>query len=500
MGTAQTKILEKDPAVSLVTDTELEKAPALLQAVGNTEIAQTEQKDVARAVLELAMTNANFDDGTYPGSIEELINEAIASLDGEISLQLDEILHAEPFKKLEASWRGLAQLVSETETSDMIKLKVFDVSQEELENDVVGTSTTKPDIFQTHLFQKIQVDGYGSLGGKPYGLVIGDYEFTPAKQDMELLRGIAQVSATAHAPFIAGAAPAMFGAKDFQRLTTPISLDETLGENGSEKWKHWREFREDPNSRYVGLVLPHVLMRSPYERDKKARGFSYEEKVSDNFKNYLWGNAAWAFGACVTGAFDAYSWCTAIRGYEGGLVFLPTHDFESAGLDVTVGPTDIKIDLGREQELSGYGFLPLVKVEGKAQAVFLGGQSCQKPKQYFEDEPTASAELSARLPYVFAVSRFAHYLKARLYRKIGSHTSRELLEADLKNFIGKYCMDKADATHQEMAQFPLLDAEVKVIDAQRPGYYEVVAKLRPHYQLERADISLRLVASVKKRS
>src|ERR1039458_1433914 len=190
--------------------------------------------------------------------------------------------------------------------------------------------------------------------------------------------------------------------------------------------------------------------------------------------------------------------CTAIRGYEGGLVYLPDYTFERAGLDITVGPTDIKIDLGREQELSGYGFLPLVKIEGKAENVILGGQSCQKPKQYYEDEPTASAELSARLPYIFAVCRFAHYLKARLYRKIGSFTSRQALEADLQNWIGKYILDKPDATHQEMAQYPLLAAKVEVKDGQKPGYYEVVARLRPHYQLERVEISLRLVASVNK--
>ena len=377
---------------------------------------------------------------------------------------------------------------------------MFDVNKEQLTQDLVGSSMKKPDIFQTQLFQKIHVDGYGSLEGKPYGMILGDYEFTPDRKDTELLRGIAQVAAVAHAPFVAAASPAMFDSKDFTRLATPIALDEILGDQGREQWKYWREFRVDPNSRYVALVLPHVLMRAPHERDPRNRNFTYQEMVSDDYKKYLWGNAAWAFASCVVGAFDEYSWCTAIRGYEGGLVHLTDHTFESAGLDVTVGPTDIKIDLGREQELSGYGFLPLVKVEGKPQAVFLGGQSWQKPMQYDRDESTASAELSAKLPYLFAVCRFSHYLKARLYRKMGSFTSRELLERDLQNWIGKYVLAKPDATHKEMAEFPLLEASVEVKDGTKPGYYEVVARLRPHYQLERVEMSLRLVASVKQRT
>jgi type VI secretion system protein ImpC len=484
----------------VVMDAAVGKASELLRVVKETESHRSdeERKDIAKSVLEMVVAKPELVNGTYSGAIKDCINEIIGSLDNEISLQLDQIIHAKPFQQLEATWRGLAQMVCETETSDLIKINVFDVSKGELEMDLVGGSMTKPDIFQTHLFQKIQVDGYGSLAGKPYGLVIGDYEFTPTFKDMEILRGIAQVSATAQAPFISAASPAMFDSGDYTRLTTPIALDEMLGDNGREKWKHWRIFREDENSRYVGLVLPHVLMRAPFEHDANNRKFTYKENVSGDVKNYLWGNAAWAYGSCVLGAFDAYSWCTAIRGYEGGLIHLTDYTFERAGLDVTVGPTDIKIDLGREQELSGYGFLPLVKVEGRPQAVFLGGQSCQKPKQYYEDEPAASAELSARLPYIFAVSRFAHYLKARLYRKIGSFTSRDLLEADLKNWIGKYILNKPNATHKEMAEFPLLEASVEVKDGKKPGYYEVVARLRPHYQLERVEISLRLVASVKK--
>ena len=368
---ASTLTRKEEPHVTLA---EVEKATDLVQIIEVTEshLSKPERTDIARTVLDMALEQPELLEGTYSGMISDVINEMIGSLDQEISLQLDEIMHAEAFQKVEATWRGLAQLVCESETSDLIKIKVFDVSKRELAEDLVGISMTKPDIFQTHFFQKIHVDGYGSLEGKPYGLIVGDYEFTPERTDVELLRGIAQVAAVAHAPFVAAASPAMFGARDFTRLTTSIALDEILGDNGREQWKYWREFRDDPNSRYVGLVLPHVLMRAPFERNAKNRNFSYQENVSDDYRKYCWGNAAWAYASCVTGAFDAYSWCTAIRGYENGLVHLPDHTFDSAGLDVTVGPTDIKVDLGREQELSGYGFLPLIKIEGKAQAVFLG--------------------------------------------------------------------------------------------------------------------------------
>jgi type VI secretion system protein ImpC len=440
--------------------------------------------------LTAAFSSATEDDRKLSVDFKQLVTAEIAAIDKNISAVLNEGMHTEKFKQLEASWRGLHSLVTETELTEMIKIRVLNVTKQDLRLDL------KNDYLESELFRKLHDTGYGVLGGEPYGALIGDFEFGP--DDAALLSKIASVSAIVHAPFVAAASPRMFGWKRFSSLSEAGPIFEIFKDTAYAKWK---EFRSNPNSRYVGLVLPHTLMREPYGQSADADKFDFqfaEDVAGQDSSKYLWGNAAYAYGKCLTGAFFNYYWCTAIRGVEGGgLVELPFHTFREDGATVPVGPTEVAITDPQDKELSTHGFIALVQQINTPKAVFFSGQSCQAPTAYYLDEATASANLSARLPNIFATSRFAHYLKAIVRDKIGSFMSQQDCATFLNNWIGNYVTTRADADQATKARFPLREARIEVEDVPgQPGAYRAVAYLRPHFQLEEIAISLRLVANL----
>jgi type VI secretion system protein ImpC len=427
--------------------------------------------------------------------VEAMINARIAVIDRLISLQLNEVMHAEPFQKLEGSWRGLHHLVFESETSVMLKIRVFNVSKRDLLRDLERAV----EFDQSALFKKIYEEEYGTFGGAPYGAMIGDYEFSNHPQDMLLLEKISQVAAAAHAPFVASASAQLFGWDNFTDLADVRDLAKIFDRT---EYAKWRSFRESEDSRYVGLCLPHILMRLPYGKETvPTETFNFEEQVdgTDSTK-YLWSNAAYAFGTRLTEAFAKYYWCVAIRGVEGGGLVqgLPTHTFRTDEGEVALKcPTEISITDRREKEFSDLGFIPLVHCKNTDYAAFFGAQSANRPKKYDTDFANANARLSAQLQYMFAVSRFAHYLKSMMRDKIGSFMSRQNCEDFLNRWISHYVLLDDNAGQEMKAQYPLREARIEVVEIPgKPGCYKAVAFLKPHFQLEELTVSLRLVAEL----
>ena len=429
--------------------------------------------------------------------VEAQIKYWIAELDKKLSAQLNEVMHAPAFQKLEGTWRGLHYLVQNTETGEMLKIRVFNAKKQEL----LKNLEKAVEFDQSSLFKKIYEEEYGQLGGQPYGMLVGDYSFSRHPEDINLLKLISNSAAAAHAPFVAAADPKLLNMDSFTELANPRDLAKIFQ---SVEYAPWQSFRESEDSRYVALTLPRVLARLPYGEDfKRVEEFNFEEFVdSKDHSKYLWMNSAWAYAARVTDAFAKWGWLARTRGVEGGGVVenLPVHTFPTDDGDVAMKcPTEIAISDRREFELSNLGFLPLLHCKNRDFAAFIGSQSCQKPKTYFDADANANAELSTKFNYLLCVSRFAHYLKMMARDKIGSDMERQDCERWLNDWISNYVCDPTTAGEETRAQCPLSDASVEVREIEgRPGWYEAVAHLRPHFQLETLTASMRLVAQVPK--
>jgi type VI secretion system protein ImpC len=432
---------------------------------------------------------------TVSADTETMLNSRIAQIDHLISLQVNQILHHPDFQKLEGTWRGLKYLLDQSETGEQMKIKVLNATKKELLKDLQRA----PEFDQSALFKKVYEEEYGVFGGAPFGALVGDFEISKSGQDIEFLERMAQVAAAAHAPFLTGASHEMFGLESFTQLSAPRDLGKVFDTTEYAKWK---AFRSSEDSRYVALALPRMLLRDPYGSETvPIEAFNYEEGVSGNdHDSYLWGNAAWALGARVSQAFAKHGWCATIRGVEsGGLVEgLPVHNFMTDGGDVAMKcPTETQITDRREKELADQGFVPLVHCKGTPNAAFFSVQSAQKPKVYDSDSATANARISAQLPYIFAVSRFAHYLKSMMRDKIGGYTSRAEVQDYLNKWIKNYVIATPGAAFELKAKRPLSEARVEVVEVPgKPGAYRAVAFLKPHFQLEELDVSMRLVADL----
>jgi type VI secretion system protein ImpC len=426
------------------------------------------------------------------------IEAVIAEIDKKLSEQVNQIMHQEDFQKLEGAWRGLHHLVNNTETDEMLKIRVVNISKKDLHKTLKKFKGTAWD--QSPLFKKIYEEEYGTFGGEPYGCLVGDYHFDHSPPDVELLGEMAQVAAAAHAPFIAGAGPSVMGMESWQELSNPRDLTKIFQ---TPEYAAWRSMRESDDSRYIGLAMPRFLARMPYgSKTDPVEEFDFEEDTegADHTK-YTWANSAYSMAVNINQAFKLYGWCTQIRGVEsGGLVEgLPTHTFptDDGGVDMKC-PTEIAITDRREAELAKNGFMPLLHKKNTDYAAFIGAQSLQKPAEYDDPDATANANLAARMPYLFATCRFAHYLKCIVRDKIGSFKERDQMETWLNNWIANYVeTNPATASDADKARRPLAGAEVVVEEIEgNPGYYSSKFFLRPHYQLEGLTVSLRLVSKL----
>jgi len=437
-----------------------------------------------------------LDEGmTVSADTAAMINEQIARIDELLTLQMNEVMHHPDFQKLEGSWRGLNYLVMNTETGVMLKLRLLNVTAAELLKDL----ETAVEFDQSQLFKKVYEKEYGTFGGSPYTMLVGDFEFGRHPQDMALLEKLSSVAAAAHAPFIAAASPKLFDMDSFTQLGVPRDLAKIFE---SAELIKWRSFRDSEDSRYVTLAMPHILMRLPYGADTvPVEGLNFEEDVDgkDHVK-YLWGNAAYALAQRITNAFALYKWCAAIRGVEGGGLVegLPTHTFSTDEGDIALKcPTEIAITDRREKELSDLGLISLVHCKGTDYAAFFSGQTTQKPKVYDTDDANANARISTVLPYILAASRFAHYLKAIMRDKIGSFQTSASISTFLNRWIGNYVLAQDEAGQDMKAQYPLREARIDVSPIPgKLGCYNAVVFLRPHFQLEELTASIRLVAEL----
>jgi type VI secretion system protein ImpC len=432
---------------------------------------------------------------TVTRDTESSIQARIAEIDDLISKQLNEILHHPSFQKLEGTWRGIRYLLDQSETGTMLKVKLLNVSRRELLRDLQRA----PEFDQSSLFKKVYEEEFGVFGGAPFAALVGDYEFGRGPEDIDLLRRVSQVAASAHAPFLTAAAPELLNLTDFTQLGLPRDIAKIFD---STEYAKWKSFRQSEDSRYVALTLPRVLARLPYGREtSQVDGFDFEENVDgSDHSRYLWSNAAYSLAARLTDAFAKYGWCAAIRGVEGGGLVedLPAHNFLTDGGDVALKcPTETQITDRREKELADQGLVPLVHCKGTDYAAFFSVQSANKPALYDTESANANARLSAQLPYIFAMSRFAHYLKAIMRDKIGSFSSQEECQAFLNRWISKYVLADDSASQAAKARLPLREASIQVSEVPgKPGAYRAVAFLRPHFQLDELTISLRLVADL----
>jgi type VI secretion system protein ImpC len=453
------------------------------------------QKERAKDMIAEFVGQVMSGELTMSKNMDLTINARIAEIDRLISAQMNEIMHHEEYQKLEASWRGLHYMVKNSLCGSQLKIRVMSATKQELLKDFERAL----DFDQSSLFRKIYEEEYGTFGGAPFGAILGDYEFGNHPQDMALLEKISQVSAAAHAPFISAASAGMFGWDTFADMTEVRDVAKIFDRT---EYMKWRSFRESEDSRYVGLTMPHMLMREPYgEATKPTETFRFEEDVDGkDHKKYLWGNAAYALGVRLTEAFSMHGWCVAIRGVEGGGLVdgLPTHTFETDEGEIALKcPTEVAITDRREKEFSDNGFIPLVHCKDTDYAAFFGMQSPNKARKYDTDAANANARLSTQLQYIFAISRFAHYLKAMMRDKIGSFMSRTDCEYFLNKWISNYVTPDDTASQATKAKYPLREARIDVSEIPgKPGCYRAVAFLRPHFQLDELTVSLRLVADL----
>ncbi len=477
-----------------------EQAGSLLDQILSTT-KQTEPdraQDLVKNLVEQALTGTV----TFDKNLTRTFDHAIAAIDRKLSAQLNAIMHDPKFLKLEGSWRGLHYLVMNSETGTSLKLRLLNVSKRELGRDL----SRAVEFDQSQMFKKIYENEFGTPGGEPYGALIGDYEWTNHPDDVETLRLMSNIAAGAFAPFISAAGAGMFGFADWTELSKPRDLAKIFE---TAEYTKWRGFRDSEDARFVNLVMPRVIARVPYgAATKPIDEFNYEEAPADangaarsmGHHDYCWSNAAFVMAVRLTDAFAKYGFCTAIRGAEGGgkVENLPTHVFTSDDGDPdTKCPTEIGITDRREFELSNQGFLPLCHYKNTDYAVFFGGQSAQKPKKYDRPEATSNAAISARLPYMMATSRFAHYLKVMARDKIGSFMEATNVESWLNRWIQNYVNTNVNAGQEMKARFPLREAAVQVKEIPgRPGSYNAVAYLRPWLQMEELTTSMRMVARI----
>jgi type VI secretion system protein ImpC len=459
-----------------------------------TDRARMEVENAVKTLAEQALRETSVISDDVMGTIKAII----AEIDAKLSEQVNLILHNERFQQLESAWRGLHYLVNHTESDEMLKIRVMNISKKDLGRTLKKYKGAAWD--QSPVFKKLYEEEYGQLGGEPYGTLIGDYYFDHTPGDVELLGQMAQIAAAAHAPFITAPAPSLMGMESWQELANPRDLKKIFG---APDYAAFRSLRDSDDSKYIGMAMPRFLARLPYgAKTNPVEDFDFEEDATGgDSSKYAWANAAYAMAVNINRSFKAFGWCSQIRGVESGgtVEDLPVHTFPSddGGVDMKC-PTEIAISDRREAELADCGFMPLIHRKNTDLAAFIGAQSLQKPTEYTDPDATANARISARLPYLFACCRFAHFLKCMVRDKVGSFAERVDMQEFLQTWVNQYVIGNAQGASDEMkAKRPLAGAEVVVSEIEgNPGYYAAKFSLRPHYQLEGVNVSMSLVSKL----
>lgn len=456
--------------------------------------AKTAVEQAVKTLAQQALANTALVSDDALRTIESIV----ATIDQKLTEQVNEILHHPDFQQLESAWRGLHYLVNNTETDEMLKIRVMNISKKDMHKTLRKFKGTAWD--QSPIFKKIYEEEFGQFGGEPFGTLVADYHFDHSPPDVELLGEMSKIAAAAHAPLITGANPTLFQMDSWSELANPRDLTKIFQ---TPEYAAWRSLRESEDSKYVGLAMPRFLGRLPYgSKTDPVEDFAFEEDTdgSDHAK-YGWVNAAYGMAVNINKSFKEYGWCSRIRGIESGgaVEGLPSHTFptDDGGVDQKC-PTEIAISDRREAELAANGMMPLIHRKNSDLAAFIGAQSLHKPAEYDDPDATSNANLAARLPYLFATCRFAHYLKCIVRDKVGSYKSRDDMQSWLQSWIDQYVDFNPETSPESVkAQQPLAAAEVVVEEVEgNPGYYSSKFFLRPHYQLEGLSVSLRLVSKL----
>jgi type VI secretion system protein ImpC len=456
------------------------------------------EREVDNALI--ALVREALDDQTViEEDVIDTLDAMIAKLDKKLTDQMDAVLHNEEFQAFESQWRGLAYTLNNAETDASLQVKVLNISKKELA--AMTRRYPKNKWEQSPIFQQVYEQQLGTLGGKPFGCLIGDYHFNHSSADVNILRFMGRIAEAALCPFISGADPSLLGMDSWNEISSPPDISEMF-ENA--EYAQWNSLRESEISRFIALTLPRALAREPYGPDSTSvvEEFDYRESTDGHGgKKYGWMNAAHAMASNINRAFKEHGWTVRIRGVTSGgeVTNLPTHVFDTGDGDKQMKcPTEVSITDRREGELSKAGLIGLIHRQGTDKAAFIGAQSLYKPKKYVDDLATASDNMSSRIPYIFAVSRFSHYLKVMVRDKIGTSPTRQQLENELQTWILKYVTGNPDtATELEKAKRPLAGAKVEVVeDELNPGYYTGKFYLKPHFQMEGMDIGMSLVSKL----
>lgn len=459
-----------------------------------TDTAKSAVESAVKTLAQQALANTGLISDDVLHSIESMV----AEIDRKLSEQINLIIHHEEYQQLESAWRGLHHLVNNTETDEMLKIRVMNISKKDLSKTLRKFKGAAWD--QSPIFKKLYEEEFGQFGGEPYGCLVGDYHFNHSAPDVELLGEMAKIAAAAHAPFITGADPSLMQFESWQELTNPRDLTKITG---TPEYAAWNSLRKSEDSKYLGLAMPRFLGRAAYGANSNpVEEFAFEEDTGNaESENFAWVNAAYGMATNINRSFKEFGWCSRIRGVESGgtVEGLPTHTFptDDGGVDMKC-PTEIGISDRREAELAKGGLMPLIHRKNTDMAAFIGAQSLHKPAEYDDPDASANAALAARLPYLFSTCRFAHYLKCMVRDKVGSFKSRSDMERWLNEWILQY-VDGSPETSSESdkARKPLANASVEVSEVEgNPGYYASKFFLRPHYQLEGLSVSLRLVSKL----
>ncbi|MBM7068828.1 type VI secretion system contractile sheath large subunit [Actibacterium sp. 188UL27-1] len=485
---------QQDQAADGGAISEVDEFSALLKQnfKPRSETAATEVENAVGTLVKEALSDSTV----IKTDILDTIDEMISKLDTKLTSQMNEILHHEEFQKVESAWRGLAYCVNNSEPDTSMKIKVMNVSKGELEKELRRFPGAKWD--QSPLFKKVYESEFGQLGGQPFGALIGDFYFDHSPADVRLLRDMGKIAAASCAPFLSSIGSGLFNMDSWNELTNPADLNSILE---TPDYAGWKSLRDSENSRFIALTAPRVLAREPYGQNSlPVEAFNFEEETDGHTgEKYAWMNAAYAMAANVARAHKEHGWTVRIRGVQSGgeVINLPTHTFptDDGGIDMKC-PTEIAISDRREGEMSKAGIIGLIHRKNTDKAAFIGAQTLYSPKSYQDELATASDNLSSRLPYIFAVSRFSHYLKCMVRDQIGATKEKDQLERYLKTWINQYVDgDPQNSSEETKARRPLAGAEIQVIeDEENPGYYMGKFFLRPHFQMEGMDIGMSLVS------
>ncbi|MDI2590479.1 type VI secretion system contractile sheath large subunit [Pseudomonas sp. 681] len=479
--------------INLNPVTELGSIDAFQNAEALSEVSVDERVTAAVSVLLKLLERS-------PQKVERLdkvlLDEHIASLDMQISRQLDAVMHDPDFQRVESTWRGVKSLIDQTDFRQNVRIELLDIRKDHLVQDFEDA----PEIAQSGLYFHTYTQDYDTPGGEPIAAAISNFEFDRSPQDIALLRNISKVSAAAHMPFIGSVGPAFFGKESMEEVAAIKDIGNYFDRAEYIKWK---AFRDSDDARYIGLTMPRVLGRLPYGPDTvPVRSFNYIESVKGpDHDRYLWTNASFAFAANMVKSFINNGWCVQIRGPQSGgaVTELPIHLYDlGTGNQVKI-PSEVMIPETREFEFANLGFIPLSYYKNRDYACFFSANSAQKPALYDTTDATANSRINARLPYIFLLSRIAHYLKLIQRENIGTTKDRRLLELELNKWIGGLVTEMTDPGDDLQASHPLRDAKVTVEDIEdNPGFFRVKLYAVPHFQVEGMDVNLSLVSQMPK--